>query len=158
MAQPFSAAFSPGRSWRPGIKFRVRLPAWSLLIPLPVSLPFSLSLSLSLPWINKIFKTNKQRWLWEGVNRFHQNAKRAHGAQDRLSSPDAKSVDQTGLVTCRAEDTSGPLRCFVRPLALKLKDRSRSFCLQKWEHNGWQAAGALIWVSYLLDSLSLSSS
>ena len=41
----------------PGIESHVRLPAWSLLLPLPVSLPLSLSLSLSLSlclsWINK---------------------------------------------------------------------------------------------------------
>ena len=45
-------AFGPGRDpgvpgSSPGIEFRVGVPAWSLLLPLPVSLPLSLSLSLS---------------------------------------------------------------------------------------------------------------
>ena len=39
-------------SWSPGIKSHIRLPAWSLLLPLPMSLPLSLCVS----WINKIFK------------------------------------------------------------------------------------------------------
>ena len=36
-------------SWSPGIESHIGLPAWSLLLPLPVSLPLSISLS----WINK---------------------------------------------------------------------------------------------------------
>ena len=32
-------------SWGPGIESHVGLPAWSLLLPLPVSLPLSLCLS-----------------------------------------------------------------------------------------------------------------
>ena len=49
VAQRFSATFSPGPDpGDPGIESHVRLPAWSLLLPLPVSLPPSLSLSLSL--------------------------------------------------------------------------------------------------------------
>ena len=36
-------------SWGPGIKSRIRLPAGSLLLPLPMSLPLSVCLS----WINK---------------------------------------------------------------------------------------------------------
>ena len=44
VAQQFSACLWPrARSWSPGIESRVGLPAWSLLLPLPV-LPFSLSL------------------------------------------------------------------------------------------------------------------
>ena len=34
------------QSWRPGIESHVGLPAWSLLLPLPVSLPLALSVSL----------------------------------------------------------------------------------------------------------------
>ena len=42
-------AFSPGRDpGVPGSSPTIRVPAWSLLLPLPVSLPLSLSLSLSL--------------------------------------------------------------------------------------------------------------
>ena len=41
-------AFGPGRD--PGVP-GMELPAWSLLLPLPVSLP--LSLSLSVPLMNK---------------------------------------------------------------------------------------------------------
>ena len=42
-----SACLWPGaRSWSPGIEFCVGLLAWSLLLPLPVSLPLSLCLSL----------------------------------------------------------------------------------------------------------------
>ena len=37
-------------------RVHVRLPAWSLLLPLPVSLPLCVCVSLS--WINKIFKKN----------------------------------------------------------------------------------------------------
>ncbi|CAD7690296.1 unnamed protein product [Nyctereutes procyonoides] len=38
----FGACLWPGaRSWRPGIESHVGLPAWSLLLPLPVSLPLS---------------------------------------------------------------------------------------------------------------------
>ena len=40
-------------SWRPGIESHVRLPAWSLLFPLLVSLPLFLSLFVCLSWINK---------------------------------------------------------------------------------------------------------
>ena len=36
---------APG--WSPKIKSHVRLPAWGLLLPLPVSLPLSLSVYLS---------------------------------------------------------------------------------------------------------------
>ena len=40
-------AFGPGHdSWSPRIESRVGLPAWSLLLPLPVSLPLSFSVSL----------------------------------------------------------------------------------------------------------------
>ena len=49
VAQQFSAAFSPG--WSPGIEYHVGLPAWSLLLLLPVSLPLTFCLCLS--WINK---------------------------------------------------------------------------------------------------------
>ena len=45
VAQRFGACLWPGaRSWRPGIESHVGLPAWSLLLPLPVSLPLCLSL------------------------------------------------------------------------------------------------------------------
>ena len=45
VAQRFSACLWPrARSWRLGIESHVGLPAWSLLLPLPVSLPLSLSL------------------------------------------------------------------------------------------------------------------
>ena len=44
---PSAQAVVPG----PGIESRIRLPAWSLLLPLLVSLPVSLSLSVSL--VNK---------------------------------------------------------------------------------------------------------
>ena len=48
-AQRFGACLWPGaRSWRPGIESHAGLPAWSRLLPLPVSLPLSLSLSLCL--------------------------------------------------------------------------------------------------------------
>ena len=48
----FSTCLQPGAwSWSPEIKSHIGLPAWSLLLPLPVSLPFSLFLCLS--WINK---------------------------------------------------------------------------------------------------------
>ena len=40
-------------SWRPRMESHVRIPAWSLLLPLPVPLRFFLSLCLS--WINKLF-------------------------------------------------------------------------------------------------------
>ena len=55
VAQRVSAAFSPGRdpedpgsspTSRPRIESHVGLPAWSLLLPLPVSLPLSFSVSL----------------------------------------------------------------------------------------------------------------
>ena len=52
VAQGFSDAFGPGCDpGDPGSGPRVGLPAWSLLLPLPV-LPLCLSLSLSL-WISK---------------------------------------------------------------------------------------------------------
>ena len=45
VAQPFSAACSPGRDpGDPGSSSPLGLPAWSLLLPLPVSLPLSMSL------------------------------------------------------------------------------------------------------------------
>ena len=48
VAQQFSVTFSPGVwSWRPWIESHVRLPAWSLLLPLPVSLPLSLCVSMN---------------------------------------------------------------------------------------------------------------
>ena len=48
VAQQFSACLSPRTySWSSGIESRIRLPEWSLLLPLPVSLPLSLSLSVS---------------------------------------------------------------------------------------------------------------
>ena len=51
VAQRFGACLWPrARSWSLGIKSRVGLLAWNLLLPLPVSLPFSLSLCLS--WID----------------------------------------------------------------------------------------------------------
>ena len=49
VAQRFSADFSPGcdpGDPRQGIESHVRLLAWSLLLPLPVSLPLSLCVSL----------------------------------------------------------------------------------------------------------------
>ena len=56
VAQRFGACLWPrARSWSPGIESHVRLPAWSLLLPPPVSLPLSLSLSLCLSKINKSF-------------------------------------------------------------------------------------------------------
>ena len=45
VAQRFSAAFSPGCDPGLEIESHVGLPAWSLLLPLPVSLPLSLCLS-----------------------------------------------------------------------------------------------------------------
>ena len=51
VAQWFGACLWPrARSWSPEIKSHVGLPAWSLLLPPPVSLPLSLSI------INKQFK------------------------------------------------------------------------------------------------------
>ena len=48
VAQRFSVAFSPGRvPGRRRIESHIRLPAWSLLLPLPVSLPLSLSVSMN---------------------------------------------------------------------------------------------------------------
>ena len=44
-------------SWGPGIKFRIGLPAGSLLLPLPVSLPLSLSVSHELKKQNKRMRT-----------------------------------------------------------------------------------------------------
>ena len=44
-----------GWSWRPGIESHVGLPAWSLLLPLPVSLPLSVSL------MNKQIKSLKKK-------------------------------------------------------------------------------------------------
>ena len=50
VAQQFSDCLWPRAwSWSPGINSHVRLPAWSLLLCLPVSLPLSLCLS----WTNK---------------------------------------------------------------------------------------------------------
>ena len=49
-------------SWSPGIESHIDLPAWSLLLPLPVSLPLSLSLCLS--WINKLKKIFKKKTLY----------------------------------------------------------------------------------------------
>ena len=46
VAQWFSAAFRPGcdpGDWRPGIESHAELPAWSLLLPLLVSLPLCFS-------------------------------------------------------------------------------------------------------------------
>ena len=49
--------FGPGWwSWLPGIKSHIRLPTWSLLLPLPMSLSLSVSLSQCLSWVNKILK------------------------------------------------------------------------------------------------------
>ena len=46
-AQRFSTCLWPrARSWSLGIESCVGLPAWSLLLPLPVSLPLSLSVSI----------------------------------------------------------------------------------------------------------------
>ena len=46
MAEWFGICFQPRAwSWSPGIESPIRLPAWSLLLPLPVSLPLSLSVS-----------------------------------------------------------------------------------------------------------------
>ncbi|CAD7690724.1 unnamed protein product [Nyctereutes procyonoides] len=54
VAQQFSACLWPrARSWSPGIESHIRLLAWSLLLPPPVSLPLSLSLSLSVSIINQ---------------------------------------------------------------------------------------------------------
>ena len=48
VAQGFDSCLWPrARSWNPGIESHVKLPAWSLLLPLPASLPLSLSLCLS---------------------------------------------------------------------------------------------------------------
>ena len=50
VAQQFSACLQPRTwSWSPGIESHTGLPAWRLLLPLPMSLPHSLCLS----WINK---------------------------------------------------------------------------------------------------------
>ena len=59
VAQPFSSCLLP-REWScsPGIESHVGLPAWSLLLPLPVSLPLSVCLS----WINKSKKKKKDIW------------------------------------------------------------------------------------------------
>ena len=46
VAQQFSAAFSPGPDPGDLIQSHIELPAWSLLLPLPVSLPLSLCMSL----------------------------------------------------------------------------------------------------------------
>ena len=51
-------------SWRPGIESHAWLPAWSLLLPLPVSLP---PLSVYLSWINKILKKKKSLVKLPGV-------------------------------------------------------------------------------------------
>ena len=59
-ADPWLSVFLRLRSWSrgPGIESHIRLPAWSLLLPLPVSLPLSVCLS----WINNknIKKINKK--------------------------------------------------------------------------------------------------
>ena len=48
VAQRLSVCLRPRAwSWGPGIKYHIRLPAWSLLLPLPVSLPLLLSLCVS---------------------------------------------------------------------------------------------------------------
>ena len=58
VAQRFSACLWPrARSWRLGIESHVGLPAWSLLLPLPVSPPLSFSLCVSYEYIN--LKKNK---------------------------------------------------------------------------------------------------
>ena len=46
VAQRFSAAFSPGLIPETRIESHIGLLAWSLLLPLPMSLPLSFSLSL----------------------------------------------------------------------------------------------------------------
>ena len=46
VAQRFSIAFSPGPDPGDRIEFHIRLPAWSLLLPLTMSLRLSLSVSL----------------------------------------------------------------------------------------------------------------
>ena len=47
VAQRFGACHWPrARSWSPGTQSHVRLLAWSLLLPLPMSLCLSLSVSL----------------------------------------------------------------------------------------------------------------
>ena len=44
--QRFGACLWPRACcWSPGVESHVRLPAWSLLLPLPVSLPLSLWVS-----------------------------------------------------------------------------------------------------------------
>ena len=57
VVQRFSTCLWPRAwSWSPRIKSRIGLPAWSLLLPLPMSLPLSLSLSHESPclsWISK---------------------------------------------------------------------------------------------------------
>ena len=50
VAQWFGACLWPrARSWRPGIESHIRLPAWSLILPLPITLP----LCVSHEYINK---------------------------------------------------------------------------------------------------------
>ena len=45
VAQQFRACLQPRVwSWGPGIESRIGLPAWSLLLPLPVFLPLTVSL------------------------------------------------------------------------------------------------------------------
>ena len=54
VAEQFSICLWPRAwSWSPGIESHIRLPAWILLLPPPVSAYLSLSLSVSLSWINK---------------------------------------------------------------------------------------------------------
>ena len=49
-------------SWRPGTESCVGLPAWSLLLPLPVSLPLSLCLSFIYSWeTHRKRQTHRQR-------------------------------------------------------------------------------------------------
>ena len=59
VVQQFSACLWPrARSWRPRIESHVGLPgAWSLLLPLPVSLPLSLCVTI----INKFKKKIKKK-------------------------------------------------------------------------------------------------
>ena len=69
VAQWFSACLPPRAwSWGPGIESHLGLPAWSLLLPLPVSLPLLLSV---FQWINKILK--KKKALPFPTPNFHSN-------------------------------------------------------------------------------------
>ena len=57
-------------SWRPRIESHVGLPAWSPLLPLPVSLPLALSFSLSLcpSWVNNTIFWKTEMNLWSCVH------------------------------------------------------------------------------------------